>query len=129
MIACKHIQFAYLHQSCPTIISSPISVEIILTGMKRLHQEQRQHIQRMVLTYTQLKKNIISYKHHYQRLTKNRSISCAVQQLEPCFVNSKVEPNTLTHIISSNNSINLRVKFSDCMWILFRIGINEDCQS
>ena len=61
--------------------------------------------------------------------TKKRSISCAVQQLKPCFVNSKVEPNTSTHIISSNDSINFRIEFSDCMWMISRIEINEDCQS
>ena len=61
---------------------------------------------------------------------KKRSISCAVQQLEPCFVNSKVGPNTLTHITSySNNNINFKVEFSYFVWLLSRIEINEDCQS
>ena len=61
--------------------------------------------------------------------TKKRSIFCAVQQLEPCFVNSKVEPNTLIYITYLNKSIDFKVEFSDFMWILSRIEINEDCQS
>ena len=41
---------------------------------------------------------------------KKRSISFAVQQLQSCFVNSKVEPNTLILITSSNNNVNIKVR-------------------
>lgn len=60
---------------------------------------------------------------------KKRSISCANQQLEPCFINSKVEPNILTHTTSLNKNIDFKVEFSDFMWMLSRMEINEDCQS
>ena len=58
-----------------------------------------------------------------------RSISCAMQQLEPCFVNSKVESTTLTYFTSPNNNIIFKVKFSDFLWLLSQIEINEGCQS
>ncbi|GFS21870.1 hypothetical protein ElyMa_003349200 [Elysia marginata] len=60
---------------------------------------------------------------------KKRSISCANQQLEPCFINPKVEPNILTHTTSLNKSIDFKVEFSDFMWMLARMEINEDNQS